>query len=275
MRFLNKRSAALLCAGLGTVGAASAFTFGGTSAQYTSTAALQDNSITSGTVALTENTAQSVQNTITGFMPGDTSPKSKYYLTYAGNDAFVGIDMTITSTAQTACGHYVGGAASIPVADLLTNCTTTGTVPMFNGDPTSGSLDLSVLTENGSLATQLVPKTGSASLENGSTCSADNTGLVTCTNTKNNLIVPPAYISGAANNLVWHDGTTEFVTTQVALPLGATNIFQGSVVHLKLTGHAVQFANNNGPVGSSVGTTLPAGLSGTGSQAAVLFPLSW
>lgn len=272
MRFLSKRRAALLCAGLGTVGAASAFTFGATSAQYTSTADTQNNTITSGTVALTEDTAQSVQQTITGFMPGDTSQNSKYFLTYAGNDAFVGVDLKITSTAGAACPAYVGSAGPVAVADLLSNCTDTGTVPMFDGDPTSGSLDLSVLPQNGNPAHQLF---NPGDLENGSSCSADAAGLVTCTVEKDNVIVPPGSISGGANDLVWHNGTHDFITVKASLPLGASNIFQGSVVHIDLTGHAVQFANNNGPVGSSVGTTLPNGLSGTGGQAAILFPLSW
>jgi hypothetical protein len=269
---ISNRRIALVAAGVTTAGAAAVLSLGGTSALYTSGATAQDNVITSGTVVLTQDQGQSFALNVSGFMPGDTSPTSKYALTYAGNDAFTGLNLKITSTAQNACGHYAVGAASIAPADVLANCTDTGTVPMFDGDTTAGSLDLSIDPENGNTAHQVL---NPGDLEPGTTCSAPVGGLVTCTVEKDNIILPPGYITGAAGDLVWHNGTTDTIRVTAKLPLQAQNIFQGSDVHINLTAHAVQFANNNGPVASSVGTTLSNGLSGTGNQSAILFPHTW
>lgn len=269
---ISKRRIALVAAGVATTGAAAVLSLGGTSALYTSGADSQTNSITSGTVALTQDHNISHALTLTGFMPGDQSAKSNYTIDYAGNDAFAAVDMTINSVAQTACSHYSAGAASISAADLLANCTGTGTVPMFDGNTTAGSLDLSVLPENGDTAHQLFDD---SALDPGTACSAAVGGLVTCSVTKSNVILPPSSISGAADNLVWHNGTTDRITVQASLPLAAPNVFQGSNVTISFVAHAVQFANNNGPVAQSVGTTLPNGVSGTGNQAAMLFPNSW
>jgi len=269
---ISKRRIALVGAGVATAGAAAVLSLGGTSALYTSGATSQDNVITSGTVALTQDTQKSVALNVGGFMPGDSSPTSKYALSYAGNDAFTGVDLKITSTANAACAHYASGAASITPTDLLLNCTDTGTVPMFDGDTTSGSLDLSILPNNGNTGHQVL---NPGDLETGTACNAAVGGVVTCMVEKDNVILPPGSITGAATDLVWHNGTTDTITVKASLPLAAKNIFQGSNVHINLTAHAVQFANNNGPVASSVGTILANGLSGTGNQAAILFPLSW
>jgi predicted ribosomally synthesized peptide with SipW-like signal peptide len=279
---INKRRMTVVAAGVGALGAITALGLGGTSALYTSQADGQTNTIESGTVVLTQDAPHSVEVHKTGFMPGDgydssgrvvglPDANSKYALVYQGADAFVGLDLSISSTAHNACSHYQLGAASITPADLLSNCTATGTVPMFNGDTTSGSLDLSILPENGNTAHQIFDPTA---LEPGTECSAAVGGLVTCTVEKKNVIVPPGYVSGAANDLVWTNGRTDFISVKPAPPLNASNIFQGSDVTITLTAHAVQKANNADTWlnTTSAGTILANGVS---TAPAVLFPKSW
>jgi hypothetical protein len=270
MKF-NKRRITVIAAGVGALGAVTALGLGGTSALYTSQADGVQHNIESGTVVLTKNVPASFALNVNGFMPGDTSPTGKYAVSYSGNDAFVGLDLTISSTAQNPCDHYSAGAASITAADLLSNCTDTGTVPMFNGDQTSGSLDLSILPQNGNTAHQIFDP---VDLEPGTICSAASGGLVTCTVTKTNVIVPPGYISGLASDLVWTNGRTDTITVKASLPLAAPNIFQGSTVAIDLTAHAVQKANNADTWmnTSTAGTTLANGVS---TAPAVLFPKSW
>jgi hypothetical protein len=60
----------------------------------------------------------------------------------------------------------------------------------------------------------------------------------------------------------------------VSLPLSAPNAYQGSTVAIDLTGHAVQFDNNNttnGGAGMAPDTTLPNGYTAAG----VPFPKAW
>lgn len=274
MKMSKKRISAVVGA-VGVAGAVAALSLGATSALYTSEADGQTNTIQSGTIALTKDGAKSVALNIDGFMPGDSSPKSQYWLNYAGEDAFVGLDLTISSTAANPC-PAVANVSNLNKAALLSNCTEPGTVPMFNGDPTSGSLDLSVLPENGATAHQLF---NPGDLEPGTVCDADSAGLVTCTVQKKNVIVPPGSMSDpiTQDELVWHDGKTDFITVKASLPLSAPNQFQGSNVEIDLTAHAVQFANNHDVIGNvaSAGTTLPSGITGTGLQAPVHFPKSW
>jgi predicted ribosomally synthesized peptide with SipW-like signal peptide len=270
---INKRRMTVIAAGVGAVGAITALGLGGTSALYTSQAGGQQNSIESGTVVLTKNVNKSFDFNIDGFMPGDTTPTSKYWLDYSGEDAFVGLDLTITSSADKPCAAYVGHPGSLTPADVMASCSGTGTVPMFNGDATSGSLDLSILPQNGTTAHQLFDYTTGPKIESGTTCAADAAGLVTCTVQKNNVIVPPGYMSApiTEDELAWHNGSADWITVKAALPLAAPNIFQGSDVHIAMTAHAVQYANNHVPVSGFEGI-LPNGIYGTGSQAAVHFP---
>ncbi len=272
---INKRRAGVLVGGVAAVGALAALSLGGTSALFTSEAGSQSNNITAGTITLTNDVAKSLTLTETGFMPGDTSPKSKYWLDYAGEDAFVGVDMTVTSVADQPCAA-VAGITNLNKSALLANCTGPGTVPMFNGDASSGSLDLTILPENGATAHQLL---NPGDLEPATTCDADGAGLVTCTVEKKNILVPPTYMSTpiTADELAWKAPKSDWITVKASLPLSAPNQYQGSTVKVDLVGHAVQYANNHDVIGNtgSAGTTLPNGVSGTGSQAAVHFPISW
>jgi predicted ribosomally synthesized peptide with SipW-like signal peptide len=239
---ISKRRFGVIAAAVGALGALTALGLGGTSALYTSQADGQNNSIESGTIQLNNTSAVSDEIHLTGFMPGDTSPTSKYKLAYSGEDAFVGLDVVISSTALNPCTFYHGGATGITPSALLLNCTDTGTVPMFDGDHTSGSLDLAITPTNGNTAHQIF---NPGDLEPGTSCSADTNGLVTCTVEKNNVIVPPGSVAGAADDLVWSTGTTDMIRLSASLPHDAGNIFQGSVVDIDLTAHAVQYANNH------------------------------
>lgn len=273
---INKRRAMVIAAGVGALGAVTALGIGGTSALYTSTADGQQNTIESGTVTLTKNVVKSAALSETGFMPGDTVGPSKYWVDYAGEDAFVGLDLKITSTASQPCAAYVGAPGSLTPAQVMASCSGTGTLPMFNGDHSVGSLDLSVLPQNGDTAHQLFNATD---LEPGTECSADASGVVSCSIEKKNVVLPPhsGHTPGVADDLKWVDGTGDWITVTASLPLAAGNIFQGSTVAIDLTAHAVQYANNGGAVAGSLaaGTTLPSGLHGTGNQSAILFPQGW
>ena len=274
---INKRRFALLAGGVATAGAAAVLSLGGTSALYTSGADSQANTIQSGVIELTKNAAKSIEFHETGFVPGDSVGPSKYYLDYTGEKAFVALDLTVSSTAQNACPFYaaVAPVANIAPADVLTNCTGTGTVPMFDGQPGAGSLDLSVLPQNGNTAHQLFNLDSSVVgpyLSTGTTCSSDVAGVVTCGVVKNNVILPP----GSGTDLTWADGHADWVTITANLPLAASNIFQGSDVSIDLVAHAVQADNNNTTKGSvapvcDVNTIFPSGV----NSGLTTCPVSW
>lgn len=270
----SRKRIALVVGGVATAGAAAVLSLGATSALYSSGAVDQTNTIDSGVVELTKDAAQSIEFHVDGFVPGDSVGPSKYYLNYHGEDAFVGLDLNITSTAQNACSAFAGAVANIAPASVLTNCTATGTVPMFDGQPGAGSLDLSVLPENGNTAHQLFNLDSSSVgpyLSTGTTCSSDVAGVVTCTVEKQNVILPP----GSGTELKWADGHADWVTVKATLPLDASNIFQGSTVAINLVAHAVQYDNNNSTLGTAGGcdatTIFPSGI----SAGATTCPVSW
>ena len=210
----------------------------------------------------------------TGFMPGD-KVNSRYYVDYSGADAFVGLDLKISSTAAKPCAGVTPGQANLDKAVLLSTCTGTGTVPMFNGDKTS-SLDLSVLPQNGASAHQLF---NAADLEGFTTCDADAAGIITCTMEKKNIILQPrsGHTPSLPDDLVFHNGNADWITVDAGLSIDAPNQYQASTVKIDLTAHAVQWANNHGAVADSVGTTLPNGINGdpAGNQSALQFPNRW
>lgn len=270
---ISKRHLALVGGGVAAAGAAAVLSLGGTSALYTSGADSQSNTISSGVIQLTKNAVKSVSFSETGFVPGDTVGPSKYFLDYKGENAFVGLDMTITSTAQNACSHYAGAAvASILPADVLTNCTDTGTVPMFDGQPGAGSLDLSVLPQNGDTAHQLFNLDSSVVgpyLSDGTSCASDVAGVITCSVVKKNVILPPGY----GTDMKWVDGHADWVTITASLPLAASNVFQGSSVKIDMVAHAVQADNNTGTKGTNcdAATLFPSGV----TSALTTCPQNW
>jgi hypothetical protein len=271
---INKRTG-LLVGGVGTVAALTALTFGGTSALYSSGANGQGNKITSGAMTLTENTPASTALNVTGFMPGDEKI-SKYALKYVGNDAFVGFDLKVVSTAAKSCAAIAPGDAAVTVADLA-GCTDAGTQPMYNGDTlaNSGALDLTVTPRNGNTGSPLLL---SDAVQSATKCAADASSVVTCTAEVKNVPIPPAYISEPTQrDLIWQDGQVDTVTVTSMLPLAATNVFQSSTVKIDLVARAVQAANNSATRfnGAAADTTFGYGGSGTGTQADLLFPKSW
>jgi hypothetical protein len=275
MKF-NKQRAGILVGGLGLVGAVAATTLGGTSALFASEANGQSNQITAGSNVLTENAAFSTVVNATGFMPGDEKV-NKYALKYVGNDAFVGLDVKITSTAQKACDAVAASDTVVTVAEL-SGCTAPGTQPMFNGDTSTstGSLDLSVAPQNNNTFSPVIL---AGTLESAAKCASDAAKVVTCVSDVKNIPVPPGYIAAdSANDLIWNDGKTGVVQVTSKLPLAAPNAFQGSIVKIGLVSHAVQSANNSVTVGSGQvdpKTTFGYGASGTGNQSTLLFPKLW
>jgi hypothetical protein len=265
---LNKKRAGIVVGGVGTAAALAALTLGGTSALFSSEVGPQQNSITAGTNVLTENGSASKVVDLQGFMPGDKS-ESKFGLKYLGNDSFVGFDVLVTSTAQKACTGLTDGPVS--VAQMKAACTAPGTQPMFNGDKTSGSLDFTMLTVN---ANTYGPLLLTDDIQNVAACTA-TAGLVTCIARKDNVLIPPGYISAPiAKDMVWTNGQTDGVNIQSELPLAAPNVFQGSTVKIDILAEAVQYANNNttkvlGGVSPDITTPYPAW------QSTLELPKSW
>jgi len=277
MKVLNRKRIALLCAGLGAAGAASAFTLGGTSALYTSQADSQVNSITSGTVVLAEDGTASHSIAQTGFMPGDgacsTAPvganyvcdkgENLYKVKYTGtNPAFVAMDIAVTSTASQACST-APASGPVSAADIA-GCTGTGSLPLFDGQTGAGDLDISLTPENSDTAHQLVLD---SNLVTASACTSA-AHVITCTANINNILMPLGSGVGASA-LQWTNGSADSVHVDTGLPTTAGNQFQGSSVQFTLTSHAVQWDNNNTVVGSgpacSANVTFPAALGSAGT----------
>ncbi|HET7312284.1 MAG TPA: hypothetical protein VFJ17_13265 [Mycobacteriales bacterium] len=275
---ITKRRLSLLVGGLGAAGAATVLSLGATSALYTSTAGPQHDTITSGTVTLTSNAP--VHWDITNLMPGTTNQQTDrtkaYDLTYSGSaDAFVAVAVHVKGTAANACSYYAADTTGLSTSDLVTNCTGTGEMPMFNGDGL-GTVVLNVSPQNGNTASPLLNTSQILTASGGATCGIDTYGKAYCEATVDNLMLPFGSFNGtsvADSHLVWTNGTTDSVYFLVGLPLNAPNTYQGSTVAIDLTGHAVQFINNNtthGAVDEAPDTTLPATVFG-----AVPVPKSW
>jgi hypothetical protein len=274
---LNKR-AGVLMGGIGVVAAVAALAAGGTSALYSSAIGPQQNKIQSGTSVLTENAA--VKNTlnVTDLMPGDTQV-SKYGMKYAGQAAFVGIDLKVTSVAANACSvPGIAGVAALTKAQLA-SCTETGTQPMYNGVPDSGSFDLSVSPENLNGAT-FVPLVQNQMLGNTTKCSADAAGLISCVAELKNILSVPAYYANAADTFIWKNGDDTNIQITNTLPLSAPNAFQGSKVQIDVSAHAVQAANNAGTFAQrAAGTSTPYAANSTNPSgdagSLVTWPKNW
>jgi predicted ribosomally synthesized peptide with SipW-like signal peptide len=267
---INKRRAGVIVGGVGSVAAIAALALGGTSALFSSEANDQANSIQAGTNVLTENTPLSTVVNSVGFMPGD-SEVSRYALKYAGNDAFVGLDIKITSVAAAACDAVSASDADVTEAEMRL-CTATGSQPMYNGDTStqSGAFDLGVAPENGNTFSPVVL---SSTLQGAATCASDAAKVITCISELKNIPLPPGYISAPIEeDLIWKDGKTNSVKVTSSLPLGAHNAFQGSTVKIDLVSHAVQSANNSVPKAQADPTTTFGYGAG---QATMLFPKTW
>lgn len=292
MKFLNKRGTALVCAGLGVAGAVTAVTFGATSAQFTSAAATQDNSITAGTITLTANDASASQAlTIPTLNPGDsycsdgcggtpTGHGGDYQLYYAGTSpAFVGLDFDLSSTAAKACTTANGATTSIPAsqtsvdpATVVADCTGgVGTLPLFDGD----SAAVNLLANEGNATGEQIPLLTDSVLDNAATCSTNASSVVTCTSVVNDIEV--AQTSWFWNNTPFNGeqwvntpGNNVNLHLQVSLPSSAGNEFQGSGADVKLTGHAVQWNNNVGALASSANNVANGGSLATCASTAVV-----
>lgn len=294
MKVLNRRRVALLCAGLGSVGAVSAFTFGATSAQFTSQAESQTNTITDGTVILHGSQGGSLPPlNIPVLNPGDvycnpgyfpagqcpggltpTATGTLYHVAYTGtSDAFVGFDMKVSSTAAKACTTANGATtsigaslASIPVATVTADCSginAIGTLPVFDGD--AANIDL--VSGSTDPSTGQIPLLTDVDLDNAAKCSSDANSVVTCVSDIKNVELTsfadgtgqPNGNMNALNDEVWPGGHLGHVDIALAveLPKTATNAVQGSGAVVTLSAHAVQVANNTGSLPSGAPNSTP------------------
>lgn len=287
--FHNRKILAFTGSALGAAGLLSFVGFGGTSALFTSAASTQHNTITAGTVVLTENGSASHAYDLTGFMPGDGAcysaptgakytcdkPRNEYALTYTGsNPAFVGLNIVLSSTAAQACTGLAAGADYTP-AQVVAACTGVGQLPLFDGDASGGDMDLAITPENGDTAHQIVLD---SNLVSGAKCSTDATSdVVTCTSEIDNALLPVTW-GADTTALQWVTNSTDYVQVDLGLPTTAGNQFQGSGVAIDLTAHAVQWENNNTTQGSvapaptcDTTTTFSNGL----TASTVPCPISW
>ena len=288
MKVLNRKRVALLCAGLGATGAVSAFSFGATSAQFTSNADPQNNVITAGTITLSSTAGGSAPLSIpvSGLVPGDvyctpsstsgncpanpTGPGGIYNLVYTGSSpAFVGLDMHVTSSAPNPCpaapaGTYNNSGASPTLASVVALCTGAGhlgQLPLFDGS--AGSLDLTADERaTGAFGKMLYQD---SQFDHTATCTVDSNHYMTCTSDIPNILVPSGPnndghgVGTPFNGEQWVNGDSDALNLAVSLPSTAGNEYQGSTATITLTGHAVQFNNNNGGTGapSNPGTGCP------------------
>lgn len=287
-RLKNRQVLAFAGSALGAAGLISFVGLGGTSALFTSSAATQHNSITAGTVVLTENTAASKAYDLTGFMPGDGAcysppagatytcdkPRNEYSLAYSGsNPAFVGLNIVVASTAAQPCTGLTASTSSVSASTVATSCTAVGSAPLFDGNSGGGDLDLAITPENGDTAHQIVLD---SNLVSAASCSTDASDVVTCSATINDALLPVNYGNTANAGLQWITGSTDFVQVDLGLPTSAGNQFQGSGVSIDLTAHAVQWENNNTTKGSTSPTCDPNTTFSNGlSASTVPCPISW
>ena len=213
MKVLNRRRVALLCAGLGSVGAVSAFTFGATSAQFTSAAEGQTNTITDGTVVLHGSQGGSLPPLNipvlnpgdaycnAGYFPGGTKcpggtaegaqtptgDGTLYHIAYTGtSNAFVALDMKVSSTAAAACttankatstlAPSTTGILPSAVTAACSGANAVGTLPVFDGD--AANIDL--VSGSSDPSSGQIPLLTDTDFDNAATCSTDASSVVTC-----------------------------------------------------------------------------------------------
>ena len=266
MKVFTRKRTALLTAGIGAIGAIGTFTFAGTSALYTDNAGTQDNTITSGTISFNNGGNTQVLQLAHNFVPGDSlvSGNQRYYLNYTGtNNAFIGVDMLVSSTAAQACSDYPA-SAPVVVADLATKCQGMGEQPLFGGPAVS---DFNLAGSAGAIGGDLIT---ASDLKNATTCATTVDDKVQCTATVANVLMPfggagwlDASHTALENNgaLIWAPGnhsTSPWVSITGTLAKTVGNQTQGSSTTVKLTGHAVQADNNTSNYQLGCGST-PAG----------------
>jgi hypothetical protein len=286
MKILTMRRTALLCAGLGAVGAISAVAFTGTSALFTGDAPAGNGNITAATVTLgSTNVGRSV--TIDNLVPGDKDSQDYYALTYSGSSpAFVGLDVKVSSTASAdnkGCapqGSYSGSTLATLIADCKGGI---GTLPLFDGDSNpNGALDLTTNVtgvdpaHHGDHAvlgySDIAPKT---------TCTVPASGPITCTSEVDNVELRSDYTSTDASTYEqWTNSSPSLsFRLSVAMDANAGNAFQGSGATVTLTGHAVQWNNNVGGTNPDATGTCDSGTFGPSVDADpsgnTYCPVSW
>ena len=242
---------------------------------------------------------------------------STYTLNYTGSvNAFVGLDFSITSTAPSACtdlstlngGEPYSGTVTIvnhtpttagqvevsaPTGSAVTgtsSCTDVGSLPIFVAG--GAGIGLYVHESNTDYSNDWLT---ASQLESAATCTAASS-VITCSANVPNLEIPYAAISPSTTlpnsgmveqNDMWPGLTSseatahsQTLTLGVNLPLSAGNQFQGGSATISLSGHAVQYDNNNTvPNNGSPGyvSTDPACAANTnfGTQGDTTCPISW
>ena len=239
MRIPGKRRLLLAAGSAATLGAVATLVSGVTFGLFSSSATPQVNNFAAGTVTLATDssapTPVTAACTYTNLAPGDAMTPCKLKVVYSGSlDAYVAVDVTITTTAGTitsAVPLYNPGAATPPGPGLA--------VTSFQDDET---------------ASYTVPSTALSA----AACTAISPTATKCYQSLNEL----AQNTTVADATTWKNGDAGTFTFTPTTPFSINNgnPYQGSSATVTLAAHATQVANN-GSISSpacTVGTTCSA-----------------
>jgi hypothetical protein len=238
MALRGRKRLALAAASITAVGAAATLVAGFTFGLFSATESSGANSFTAGTVSVGLGTGTSVTCAITSMVPGDSSAGAPigstadttctYYVKYTGSaSAWLGVDVAVANGSPA----LFGSASSTGIQFYLKDSATTSYVTS-NASNTASTGDTTYKQEGGTSAA--LPATGISDL------------LVSTT---------------AATN-----GTADEFSLDYALPLDASNTYQGGSVTVTLTFHAVQSGDNALPADCLAGDQCNAAGDGSTFQ---------
>ncbi|HUY08033.1 MAG TPA: hypothetical protein VMW80_01070 [Candidatus Dormibacteraeota bacterium] len=198
----------LVLAGVVGVGAIAAMAMGASFALFTSSATGISDTVTAGTVTLSNSASTSC--TFTNIAPGDAPTTCQYKVDYTGSlTAWMLLSASITSTTG------LSASPSVPVGTSdLYDGTTTGLQVAIVGDSSEGA--------RFSNPGQSFSPTGT------------------------NQVVYPLARCVNCTGVEFQPNTTETFTLYAALPSWAGDVYQGGSATITLTASAVQYPNNNG-----------------------------
>ena len=207
MNLFTKRFA-LVLAGVVSVGAIAAMAMGASFALFSSSATGISDSITAGTVTLTNPASNSC--TFNNIAPGDPPTTCTYTVEYSGSlTAWMLLSASITSTS---------GAAASPSVSVGTN-------DLYDG--TANGLQVAIVGESSEGRTFANP---------GQSFSPTGT----------NQVVYPLASCVSCTGVQFQPGSSETFAVYAALPSWAGNVYQGGSATIQLTASAVQYPNNHG-----------------------------
>ncbi|MEA2902423.1 MAG: hypothetical protein QOH36_2310 [Actinomycetota bacterium] len=234
MRGKRGRRAARVAALLTSLGAAASFVYGATLGIFGSAGTASGNNtftggiVSFGSPAITTCTIipMAPGDASTGWSPAGTAATCTYQVTYSGNvNAFLGLDLAITSVAGSPVAPY-GGATPSSAAGLF--------------DGTANGLQV------------LVTDTAATTFLNNTTYKnqAGSAVALSATSSVTGLLISPTPMT---------NGGTDTVTVNYKLPTSASNAYNLASSTIVLQIHAVQADNNTLPIGCAAGKVCTSG----------------